>query len=140
MGRAVRELFGESEVSDAGRPVADEDIGQLQVAVQEVVLSDLEEPPDDVPHDACNFLFPDFASFLEDGAEISLVAKLGDDVAVGRLPDDIITFENVGVFQFGKCFNFALEHFSAGGVFDSLHVYGFDGDCFVYVIGAILDD
>lgn len=40
--------------------------------------------------------------------EISLVAKLSDDVAIVGCAEDIVTFKNIGMVQLFESINFSL--------------------------------
>ncbi len=76
--------------------------------MQKLIIGHLEKALHDVLHEDCDFLLGDLAFLLEEGAEISLVAELGDDVAVGGIPDDIVALEDIRVFEFGESFNLAI--------------------------------
>ena len=67
--------------------------------MQELILSNLKKPIHDVTHEGQNLRFTHLASFLEDGAQIALIAKLSNDVAMRGLSDDIEALENVGCFN-----------------------------------------
>jgi hypothetical protein len=101
-------LLREAEVCDDGSAVVQEDVGQFEVAVQVAALCHLDEATDDVFEQFEGFLFGDPSAFLEEAAEVALVAVLRDDVAVGGLSDHIEALQDVGVFDLGECLYFAI--------------------------------
>lgn len=101
-------FLGEPEVCDLGHSAVDKDVGQLHVPVQKLVISHLKKSLHNVLHEDDNFFLRDFALFLEKWAKISLVAVLSDDIAMGWVPDDIVAFEDIGVFEFGESLNLAI--------------------------------
>jgi hypothetical protein len=76
--------------------------------MQKLVLSDFYVAIDNVLHKGKHLSFAHFSFFLEERAEIALLAVFGDDEAVGRFPNDIEAFEDVGVLEFGQGLDFAI--------------------------------
>lgn len=68
----------------------------------------MDKPRDDIFDELKNFLFLNSLSLLEVLTEVSIVAVLSDDIAVGWFPDDIEALENVGVFKFSQCLDLAI--------------------------------
>jgi hypothetical protein len=101
--------------------------------MQKLIFSDLKKSIDDVFHDVQNFSLSHASFLLEERAEVSLIAKLGDDIAMRGFPDDIEAFEDVGVLQLGECFDLAIEHLPTDGIANPLHIDGLDGHCLVYI-------
>ena len=106
--------------------------------MEELILADLEEAIYDILHDGQHVRLAHPAALLEKGAEVPLVAKLSDDIAVGGLSDDVEASKDVGVLQLGERFDLAVQHLAADSVTHALHVDGLDGHCFTCVEGAIL--
>ena len=101
-------LLGKAEVSQQGASAAHEDVGQFQIAVQEVPLSHLDKPADDVLGQLEHLGLSEFAALLEQPAEVALVAVLSDDVAVGGLAHHIVAPQDVGVFEAGQRLDLAI--------------------------------
>lgn len=101
-------LLREPEVRDHRPPPAQEDVGELQVAVQELLLRHLHEAPDDVLRQPQHFRLGQPALLLQEGAQVALVAVLRQDVAVRGLPDHLEALEDVGVLQTRQRLDFAL--------------------------------
>ena len=101
--------------------------------MQELILSNLKETIDDVQHEGQDLCLAHPAFLLEDGAEIALIAKLSDDVAMGGFSDDIEALEDVGMFQLGQGLDLAIQHLSADGVAHAFHIDGLDGHCLIWV-------
>lgn len=99
--------------------------------MQELVLTDLEVPDDDIFHDRKDFAFRQAFSLFEVGTEIPLRAEFRDDVAVGGLPDNFVASEDVGVFEFGEGLDLAVEHLATDCILDSTHIDGLDGNGFI---------
>jgi len=76
--------------------------------VQKLVLADLNIAAHDVLHEGQDLVFWHFAPLLEEGAEISLLAVLSDDVAMGGLPDHIEASEYIGVLEPGEGLDLAI--------------------------------
>ena len=76
--------------------------------MQKLIISHLKKPLHDVLHEDCNFFLRNLAFFLEKGAEISFIAELGDDIAMCWVPDDVVAFEDIGVFEFSESLNLAI--------------------------------
>lgn len=97
----LRVLLRETEISDDGPAVAQENIGQFEVTMEIATLGHFDESSNDVLHDLEDFLFADSASLLEEATEISLITVLCDDVAMRGLTYHIIALQDVGVFDLG---------------------------------------
>ena len=78
-----------------------------------------------------SLLFAEPSFFFNESTKIALVTELSNDVAMRGLPDNIETLQHVVMLDGFESFYLAIEHFSADGVFDSLHVDGLDGYGFV---------
>jgi hypothetical protein len=76
--------------------------------MQIFVFSYLQEPINDVLHYRTNLIFRHTPFLFQKGAEITFVAKFGNNIAMGRFPDDVKAFEDIGMFEFGKSFNLAI--------------------------------
>jgi hypothetical protein len=91
-------LLGKTEVRNHRPTLAQQNVRQLQVTMQVLTLRHLNKTPNDVLHQLQHFQFSDFPLFLEETAEIALVAVLSNDVTKGRLADHVHTPQNVGMF------------------------------------------
>lgn len=101
-------LLGKPEVSYHSPPSTHEDVGQLQISVQEATLSDLDEATDDVLCQFEDLTFPQPPFLLEEGREVAFVAVFSDDEAVGGLPDHIVAPQHVLMFEFGEGLDLAV--------------------------------
>lgn len=99
--------------------------------MQELILSNLKKPIHDIAHEGQNLRFTHPASFLEDGAQIALIAKLSNDVAMRGLSDDIEALENVGMLQLGQGLNLAVQHLTADGITNAPHIDGLYRHCLI---------
>ena len=75
-------LFGKPKISDFGCAVTNEDVGQFQVSMQEAFLTDLNESGNNVLQEFDGFFLSESSLFLDESAEIALIAKLGNNVAM----------------------------------------------------------
>jgi hypothetical protein len=99
--------------------------------MQEAFLTDLNESGNNVLQEFDSFFLSESSLFLDKSAEIALIAKLGNNVAMWSFPNDIETLENIMMFDGSECFNFTIKHFSANGIFYSFHVDGLDRHNFI---------
>lgn len=101
-------LLCEAEVSNDGSPVTKEDIGEFKIPMQITSLSHLNETCYDILHNLEHFLLADPSPFLEEAAEIALVAVLSDDEAVGGFADHIIALQDIGMLNFSEGLDLAI--------------------------------
>jgi hypothetical protein len=76
--------------------------------MQKLILCHFKKSLHDVLHEDRNFFLRNFAFFLEERAEIPFVAELSDDIAMSGVPDDIVAFEDIGVFELSEGLNLAI--------------------------------
>lgn len=76
--------------------------------MQKLIVCHFKKSLHDVLHEDCNFFLRNFAFFLEERAEIPFVAELSDDIAMSGVPDDIVAFEDIGVFELSEGLNLAI--------------------------------
>jgi hypothetical protein len=91
-------LLGKTEVRNHRPALAQQNVRQFQVAMQVLTLRHLDETGNDVLHQLQHFQFIHFPLFLQETAEIALVAVLCNDVTKGRLADHVHAPQNVGMF------------------------------------------
>ena len=94
-------LLGESEVGDDCSALAEEDVGQLEIPMEESSRGYLDKSADDALCKFHGFLFAESLLLLEKDAEVAPVAELGDDVAVGPFPNYIVALEDILMLQPG---------------------------------------
>ena len=94
-------LLCESEVGDDCSALAEEYVGQFEIPMQESGRSYSDKPTHDALGEFHGFLFAESLLLLEKNAEVAPVAELGDDVAVGPLPHDIVALEDILMLQPG---------------------------------------
>lgn len=131
MNTNLLRLLCKAEICNFGDSVTHEDVGQLEISMEELIFSDFEKAIDNVSHDGQNFSLAHAAFLLEEGAEIALIAELSDDIAMRSLADDIEALEDIGVLQLGQCLNFAVQHLSTHCIPHSLHIDGLYCHCLV---------
>jgi hypothetical protein len=78
----------------------DEYVGDLDVAVDDLVLIEIQQSLKDVPDVRLRPPLRKTAFFPQFGLEIALVAELGDDVTVAVAGEYIETAQHIGVVQF----------------------------------------
>ena len=76
--------------------------------MQKLIFSNFQEPINDIFHNGEDLSFVHSAFFLEQGAEIAFVTVLSNDIAMRSLSDDVEALEDVGMFEFGECLDFAI--------------------------------
>lgn len=76
----VSDLLCESKIRDLGLPVFHENVGQLQVSVQETIFSNLDEPGYNILENLHGLVLRESPFLLEQGREISFITEFCDDV------------------------------------------------------------
>ena len=99
MWRKLLCKFSKSKISNFGLSFVEEDIGYLEIPVDDILLWEISESLEDIPDDWFCPLLVHFALFPESWLEISLVAELGDYVAVSVAREDFEASEDIGVIQ-----------------------------------------
>ena len=101
-------LFGKSKISQQGPAIAHKYIRQFEVPMQEISLCHLYEPTHDILGQLEDVTLRQFPFLLESNTQVSLVAVLSDDIAMGGLPDDIITTQDIRMLQTSECLDLAI--------------------------------
>ena len=120
-------FLGKPKISNYSFGFVEEDVREFEISVQKSFGCDLDESADNVFGIFKCFFFRQSSPFLEESTEVSFIAVLGDNVAVRCFSDHIKAPEYILMFEFGKSLDFAIQHFSAGCIFNSFHVDSFDG-------------
>ena len=94
-------LLGESEVGDHRSALAEENVGQLEISVEESSRSYFDKSANNALCQFHGFLFAESLLLLEKDAEVTPVAELSDDVAVAPLPHDIVALEDMLMLKSG---------------------------------------
>lgn len=97
--RILGEL-GEAEVGNFGLGVVHEDVSYFEVPVDDVLLCQVLQSLEDVLDDGSCLVFIEVALLPQTGFEVSLIAELGDDVAVAVAGEDLEAAEDIGVAEF----------------------------------------
>jgi hypothetical protein len=85
--------------------------------VNEPTFRDMLEPQIDIPEDGDGLLLAEFPSLLTNEAlEVSLIAKLSDDIAIIDSTEDVVALHEVGMVQFTQRLYLPLQELLAGGV------------------------
>ena len=92
--------LGEPEVSNLGLALVHENVSDFEVSVDHVLLSEVEKTLEDVSDDGGRLVLVKVAVLPETRLEVSLVAELGDDVAVAVAGENLKALEHIGVTQF----------------------------------------
>ena len=98
--------------------------------MKKAAFSDHSESVDDVSEDRDGFWLWEFVPFLEQVFEISLVAELGDDIAIILGTVDVEALHNILVVEFFERIDFPLEHLLLGSVPDGPEVDDLDAHLF----------
>ncbi len=93
-----------AKVCDFGHSLVDEDVGNFEITVDNIFGGKVLEAFVDVGDNVVDFPLLELVLFLDPPLEVSLVAQLGDDVAVSIAGEDLEAVEHVGVVHL-------LEHF-----------------------------
>ena len=101
-------LFSKPEISQQRPSIAHEDIGQLEVAVEEVTLRHLDEPAHNVFGQLEDIALRHPALLLEGNTQIPLITVFSDDIAMRCFPDDIIATQNIGMLQTSQRLDLAI--------------------------------
>ena len=109
--------------------------------MQESSVSQMSESFDKVSDDGDGFLLRKFNSFLDESFQITLIAEFSDDVAIVCSTVNVVAFKNVGMVEFFKGINLALEHLFLRFALDGLDINDFDGDgLLIFLVDAPVDD
>lgn len=76
-----------------------EHIGYFQIPVDDILLSEVIQPFQDIFDDGFSPILIEVSFLSEPGLEISLIAEFCDDVAIPVAGEDLIAFEDVGVTE-----------------------------------------
>ena len=133
MGLEVPIFLGKSEIRNDCSTVLQKDVGQFKVPMEEAALRNVNESANDVLGEFKGFVLGQSLLFLDESPKVASFTQISDDVAGGCFPDNIEAFENIGMLEFGECLYLAIEHFPAGGIFDSFHIDNLDGHSLIYV-------
>ena len=101
-------LFGKAKVSEERPAAVHEDIGKFQITVQKMLLRHLDEPGHDILRQLQYLSLSKLAPLLEQPTEVTLVAELSDDIAMGGLTHHIIAAQDVGMSEAGECLDLAI--------------------------------
>lgn len=99
MPRRVLCEFGEPEISDFGLSFVEEDVGYLEVPVDDILLREILESLEDVPDDWFGPVLLHPALLPQARLQVPFAAELGDDVAVPVAREDFEAPEDVGVVE-----------------------------------------
>jgi len=78
----LAEDLAETEVCNFGDSIVAENIGQLQVPMQDLVIEEMVEPIDDFAKNLDGFFLCEVFSFLDVGIEVAIVAVLEHKVVI----------------------------------------------------------
>lgn len=122
--------FGKAKVSQLGLAIVDEDIGNLEVPMHDVIFSEVEEASEDVLDVSFGFWFLDVAAAAEFALEVAFVAEFGDDVAVAIAGENLVAAQDVGMVQLLQDINFGEEKFFKLLALEAVEFDDLDGDDF----------
>jgi hypothetical protein len=94
-------LFGKSKIGNYSLSVVHEDIRKFQVSMEESFLTHLDKAFNDILEDFEGFSLWNSSLFLDQVAQIALVAELGNNVAVGGLAHDVKAPQDISVVESG---------------------------------------
>ena len=137
-GEVLGELR-EPEVRDLGAAVVQEDVGDLEIAVDHVLLGEVEEPLEDVADDGLGLVLLEVAVLAQAGLEVALVAELGDDVAIAVAGEDLVALEDVGVAQLLQHVDLREQQFLQLLALQRLQLHDLDRHDFVCISHPLLE-
>lgn len=91
----VHMFFGESKISDDCLSIVHKNIGQFEISVQELAVSHLHKPFDDVLEYPESLVFRDSSLFFDKVTQVTLVAELSYDITVRSFSDDIEALKDI---------------------------------------------
>lgn len=136
----VRRIFfridafhSKTKVSNFNLMMWNEDIGRLEISVNDTVFRDLIVTINDLSHQLHGLIFRDCFSFVDKLCKIAFVTKFGNNVSIILCCVDIEKFKNVGkIFERFEDINLRGEEIFMDFSFDHFHVDDFDGDCLIW--------
>jgi hypothetical protein len=127
-------LDGESKVSQFELSVGDEDVGDLDIPVDDAVGGEVAEGLEDREDNLGNGGEGERFGLLEEVVEVASFAELGDDVAVVDAEVDVVKLDDVGVADLAQYGHLALEESSCDLALELSNSDFFDGD------GGLMED
>jgi hypothetical protein len=103
--------FGESEVSNFDNTIVPEDIGELEIAVDDFVFVEMMKAVNQLTHDGNSLIFDKILFLFEVGIQIAIIAILEHKVVVVIGLFHVIEFDDVGALTAFEHFDFAFEQF-----------------------------
>lgn len=107
--RLIKDLlckFGETKISDFSFPVMNEYICNFQIPVNDILLSKIQEPLENISNNWLSGFLSKIFPFSEFALKISLIAELSDNITISITSEDFEASENVGMIEFFKDVNF----------------------------------
>lgn len=102
----------EAEVRDLGDAVVHEDVGNLQVAMNNPLRGEIAETAEDVGGDAPDLsLLETLPAPPEERLEIALVAELSNQIAVAVAAEDFEAAQHVGVVELPEDLDLGVQQF-----------------------------
>jgi hypothetical protein len=89
----------------------EEDVGDFEVAMDDVLFRKILKSLEDVPDDGFGLVLVEVSFLAESGLEVALAAEFGDDVAVAVAGEYLVAFEDVGVVQLFEDVDLGEEEF-----------------------------
>jgi hypothetical protein len=95
--KAILGELSEPKVGYFGLGVVHEDVGNFEVPVDDILLREVLQSFEDVLDDGGRLVLVEVPFLAQTGLEVSLVAELGDDVAVAVAGEDLEAAQDVGM-------------------------------------------
>lgn len=91
--------FSESEISNFGLSLVEEDVGYFEISVDDVLLWEISESLEDISDDRFCPVLVHPSLFPQARLQISLIAEFRDYIAVSVACEDFEASEDIGVIQ-----------------------------------------
>ena len=89
--------LGKAEVSYLGMTIMHENVGDFQISVYDVLLSEVSQPFENVLYYGSGLVLVEVSILPQSGFQVTFVAQLSDDVTIAVASEDFETFQHVSM-------------------------------------------
>ena len=86
-----------------------ENVGYFQITVNDIFLSQIVKPTENISDDWLGLLLGKVVLFPEFGLQVASIAELSDDIAVAIAGEDFVALQNIGMVEFFQHIDFRKE-------------------------------